>query len=186
MWCTKEIQISILSWKCLYPQIASVFGFCYVDFMIHLFVISNYSGLVSWRAENATSKWFCRHGERVAWSCRGINPEGAWLDLDEAFRDALLYAPTLSCFWLMGESKRMHRLCRDMAVAPFPACCVLSPCHFIWGSTVETLAHVICPIYKLIKKINSSESTWQTLWALFRFSRVLNSWSMHSCAHIAV
>lgn len=121
--------------------------------------------LDSWgeKKEDATLNVCHRHKEWFARSCRAIHPEGAWLDLDDAFRDALLYAPTLSCFWLTGESKRMHRLCRDMAVAPFPACCVPSPCHFIWGSTVETLAHVICPIYKLIKKINRRESTWQTL-----------------------
>lgn len=112
--------------------------------------------------------WVPLTGELLAWSCRAIHPEGAWLDLDEAFRDALLYVPTLPCFWLMGESKRMHRLCSDMAVAPFPACCVPSPCHFIWGSTVETLAHVIRPIYKLIKKINRRQPLTNSLGLFFR------------------
>lgn len=49
--------------------------------------------------------------------------------------------PVLFGSW---ECERKRRLCHEMAVAHFPACSVLCPCHFIWGGTMETLIHVIC------------------------------------------
>lgn len=186
--CSEEIQISILNRKMSLRMSFSPNCQCFRVllhwFMICLFVISIYS---IWSVEKlyATINGCHRHRECFdpveQYILRVLDL--IWMRLLEM---PFCVCPPSSAF---GSWERA-RGCTDCAATWLwhlsQHAVFLVSVTFIWGSTVETLAHVICTTYKLMKKINRCENSWQTLWALFRFSQVLNSWSMHSCADAAV